>query len=82
MCKSVPHMVVSVTRMTASPGPGFGMGTCSIAIWFGPRKTKALIVVVDFFSAGTGAESTVGMMPSYPFVLKLGLRGAVQIPSG
>jgi hypothetical protein len=49
-----------------------------MAIWFGPRKTKALIVVVDVFSAGTGAESTVGMMASSLFVSKLGLRGTVQ----
>src|SRR5579862_5486446 len=47
MWRSVPQIVVSVTRITASPGPGLGIGTSSIFIWFGPRKTRAFIVLVS-----------------------------------
>src|SRR5262245_1930796 len=41
MCRSVPQIVVSVTRMTASPGPARGRSTSSIPNRFTPRNTFA-----------------------------------------
>ena len=44
MCTSVPQIVVAVILMTASPGPGLGFGTSSMAIWFVPLNTTAFMV--------------------------------------
>src|SRR5262245_52244150 len=45
MWTSVPQIVVSVTRMTASPTPGSGRGTSRSPIFPVPEKTAALIVL-------------------------------------
>src|SRR5579864_6287187 len=43
MCRSVPHIVVSRTWITASPGPALGMGFSSRPNLLGARKTLACI---------------------------------------
>ena len=43
MWTSVPQIVVSVTRITASPGPGADAATSSTRMSFGPWKTVARI---------------------------------------
>src|SRR5215213_1146699 len=45
MCRSVPQIVVSVTRITASPTPALGLSTSSTRILFLPRKTLAFILI-------------------------------------
>src|SRR5713101_7451804 len=64
MCRSVPQMVVSVTRITASPEPGRGIETCSIPIWFGPRNTSARIVDGRTAFLGVAAWNVVNMVAS------------------
>src|SRR5579863_3651912 len=43
MWMSVPQIVVSRTRTTASPGPAFGIGFSSSPNLPGPRKTLAFM---------------------------------------
>src|ERR1041385_3841169 len=50
MCRSVPQIVVIVTRITASPARARGFSTSSIPILFLPRKTFALISTLPYFS--------------------------------
>src|SRR5215204_2594644 len=47
MCRSVPQMVVSVTRMTASPTPARGRSTSSTRMSFTPWKTVARIFAIS-----------------------------------
>ena len=46
MCRSVPQIVVSVMRITASPGPGWGRGTSSMPNCPTPWNTFARIVAI------------------------------------
>ena len=58
MCRSVPQIVVSVTRMTASPGPGRGRATSSTRMSPGAWKTVARMVPVDT-DGGSGVARAV-----------------------
>jgi hypothetical protein len=46
MWTSVPQIVVSVIRMSASPGPGRGLATSSMSYSPGARNTFARIVSI------------------------------------
>jgi hypothetical protein len=50
MCRSVPQMVVSVMRITASPTPARGRSTSSRRMSFTPWKTVARIVAMIYLS--------------------------------
>ena len=50
MCRSVPQMVVSVMRITASPTPARGRSTSSRRMSFTPWKTVARIVAMRYLS--------------------------------
>src|SRR4051794_3280027 len=60
MWTSVPQIVVSVTRMTASPGPGRGRSTWSTRMSPGPWNTAARICpVINASGRSTTDDSTM-----------------------
>ena len=59
---SVPQIVESVSRITASPGPALGRGTSRISSLFGPTNTFARIVSALRGMAAPGSMLGKGRM--------------------
>src|SRR6476646_10090849 len=74
MCRSVPQIVVKVTRITASPTPAVGRGTSSTRIWFGPRNTLAFI-----FSMAILRFELLVMQIAFRLISSIGQRNSVLL---